>query len=122
MGLIACQRGPKNTRMLDDAARAALRLIVRLKGAGLSLAEIADFLTDQTSDAASLRKRLATHLAVLDAQRQAIADFLTELEDAPRGALATASLREPSLPRRTDRHHAEQQSEIATWDCIYVVL
>lgn len=79
MGLIACHRGIKNMRMLDETAKTKLRAIVELKRLGLTISEIADWLPQIEPSPAVLRERLADHLAVLDDQRTAIITYLARL-------------------------------------------
>lgn len=79
MGLIACQRGIKNMRMLDEAAKARLAVIVELKTLGLTISEIANFLSQAGPAPSGLRDRLTQTLAALDDQRSAIIAYLARL-------------------------------------------
>ncbi len=81
MGLVACVRGLKNSRLLDETAKTRLRAIVRLKALGLTLWEIADFLGDEAANTALLRERLQAQLTWLDEQRAAVVAFLEQLRD-----------------------------------------
>jgi DNA-binding transcriptional MerR regulator len=79
MGLIACHRGIKNMRMLDETAKAKLRAIAELKRLGLTISEIADLLPQTEPAPSVLRERLAGYLAALDDQRTAIVTYLARL-------------------------------------------
>jgi len=79
MGLIACQRGVKNMRMLDETAKARLCVIVELKRLGLTISEIAKFLPQAEPAPSALRERLAHALTALDDQRTAIIAYLARL-------------------------------------------
>lgn len=79
MGLIACQRGIKNMRMLDETAKARLEVIVELKKLGLTISEIANFLPQAEPASSALRERLSQTLSALDAQRSAIIAYLARL-------------------------------------------
>jgi DNA-binding transcriptional MerR regulator len=79
MGLIACQRGIKNMRMLDETAKARLDAIVELKKLGLTISEIANFLPQDQPVPSALRERLVQALAALDDQRSAIIAYLARL-------------------------------------------
>jgi len=79
MGLIACGRGAKNMRTLDETARATLRAIVELKSLGLAISEIAELASEISPPSSALRARLADHLAALDDQRQATLAYLARL-------------------------------------------
>jgi DNA-binding transcriptional MerR regulator len=79
MGLIACGRGTKNMRTLDETAKATLRAIVELKSLGLAISEIAELAPEISPPSSALRARLADHLAALDDQRQATLAYLARL-------------------------------------------
>jgi len=79
MGLIACQRGVKNMRMLDETAKARLCVIVELKRLGLTISEIANFLPQAEPAPSALRERLTHALSALDDQRTAIIAYLARL-------------------------------------------
>jgi DNA-binding transcriptional MerR regulator len=79
MGLIACHRGIKNMRMLDETAKTKLRAIVELKRLGLTISKIADWLPQIEPSPSVLRERLVDHLAMLDDQRTAIITYLARL-------------------------------------------
>ena len=79
MGLIACQRGIKNMRMLDETAKARLDAIVELKKLGLTISEIANFLPQAEPASSALRERLSQTLSALDDQRTAIIAYLARL-------------------------------------------
>lgn len=79
MGLIACQRGIKNMRMLDETAKARLNAIVELKKLGLTISEIANFLPQAEPASSALRERLSQTLSALDDQRTAIIAYLARL-------------------------------------------
>jgi DNA-binding transcriptional MerR regulator len=79
MGLIACGRGAKNARVLDDVAKTRLRTIVDLKQMGLTISEISQFLGRDGVRAAQLRDRLEARLSTLDQQRAAVSAYLARL-------------------------------------------
>lgn len=79
MGLIACGRGVKNARTLDEAAKARLRRIVDFKRLGLTISEIADIVAQDAAGSPALRLRLEAELSALDGRRAAIAAYLARL-------------------------------------------
>lgn len=79
MGLIACGRGPKNGRVLDDLAKARLSTIVDLKRLGLKISEISDLLAPDGLRSSILRDRLEARLSTLDQQRARLGAYLARL-------------------------------------------
>jgi DNA-binding transcriptional MerR regulator len=79
MGLITCGRCAKNSRVLDDRAKARLSAIVDLKRLGLKISEISDLLGPDGPKPSVLRSRLEARLSVLDQQRAGLSAYLSRL-------------------------------------------
>ncbi|WP_165191506.1 MerR family transcriptional regulator [Caulobacter soli] len=80
MGLIECERGYKNMRILTASTQAKLGTIVELKRLGLAISEIVVLLADDGGPSPEIRSRLEARLLSLDQQRDAIVSYLSRLK------------------------------------------
>ncbi|EJL27310.1 putative transcriptional regulator [Caulobacter sp. AP07] len=80
VGLISCERGPKNARFLTPATKARLAKIVALKNLGLRISEIAILIAEAPDAERKLRKRLEVLAGNLETQRAALRDYLARLD------------------------------------------
>lgn len=79
IGLIACGRGERNSRTLDQDAKSRLREVIELKKIGFSLREIINIIEYNASTSECFMPILESKMQILDRRRTALEVYLCRI-------------------------------------------